>query len=220
MFSSLFYCGHVPLCHQKLVLSTLLASVTIKLRCPATNTRVPNNKDCHTLLVLTEARGYGSGSIWSPSVLWHMYGEFHSAKSHLFWHCHIYVSACNSKIKLKKLEVLKGFPGNGIIGIPLTAWGIPSIIFSINIQVLVLIVLSIYFCIIFLPINCYTGNSTTKCHTRSMSDNRDLTGVFHQKISLVLVSIASDSRSFQTSWICSSVTKYSTLQLPVKAVYI
>ena len=53
-----------------------------------------------------------------------------------------------------------------------------------------------------------------------MSDNRDLTGVFHQKISSLPVSIASDSRSFQSSGICSSVTKYSILQLPVQAVYI
>ena len=27
------------------------------------------------------------------------------------------------------------------------------------------------------------ANSTTKCHSRSMSDNRDLTETFHQKIS-------------------------------------
>ena len=36
---------------------------------------------------------------------------------------------------------------------------------------------------ILLPINCYIGNSTTKHHSGSMSDNRDLTGTFHQKIS-------------------------------------
>ena len=34
---------------------------------------------------------------------------------------------------------------------------------------------------ILLPINCYTSNITTKCHNKSMSDNRDLTGIFHQK---------------------------------------
>ena len=28
------------------------------------------------------------------------------------------------------------------------------------------------------PINGYIGNSTTKCHCRSMSDNRDLTETF------------------------------------------
>ena len=53
-----------------------------------------------------------------------------------------------------------------------------------------------------------------------MSDNRDLTETFHQKISSLLVSIASDSRHFQSSQICFSVTKYSNLQLPVKVVYI
>ena len=36
---------------------------------------------------------------------------------------------------------------------------------------------------ILLPINHYIGNNTTKCHSRSMSDNRDLTETFHQKIS-------------------------------------
>ena len=70
---------------------------------------------------------------------------------------------------------------------------------------------------ILLPINCYTGNITTKCHSESMSDNRDLNETFHQKVSLLPVSIASDSRYFQSSWICFSVTKYSSLQLPVKA---
>ena len=34
-----------------------------------------------------------------------------------------------------------------------------------------------------LPINCYIGNSTTKCHSGSVSDNRDLTEIFHQNIS-------------------------------------
>ena len=47
-----------------------------------------------------------------------------------------------------------------------------------------------------LPINWYTGNITTKCHRESMSGNRDLTGTFHQKISSLPVSIASDSRYF------------------------
>ena len=72
---------------------------------------------------------------------------------------------------------------------------------------------------ILLPINCYTGNITTKCHSKSMSDNRDLTGTFHQ-VSSLPVSIASDSIYFQSSWICFSVTKYSILQLPIEAVYI
>ena len=52
---------------------------------------------------------------------------------------------------------------------------------------------------ILLLINPYIGNNTTKCHSRSMSDNRDLTGVFHQKISSLLEVIASDSGYFQSS---------------------
>ena len=52
---------------------------------------------------------------------------------------------------------------------------------------------------ILLPINCYIGNNTTKHHGRSMSDNRDLTGVFHQKVSSLPMIIASDSRYFQSS---------------------
>ena len=52
---------------------------------------------------------------------------------------------------------------------------------------------------VLLPINRYIGNITTKCHSKSMSDNRDLTGIFHQKISSLPVSIASDSRYFQSS---------------------
>ena len=73
---------------------------------------------------------------------------------------------------------------------------------------------------ILLLINHYTGNITTECHSESMSDNIDLTETFHQKVSSLPVSIASDSKYFQPSWICFSVTKYSSLQLPVKAVYI
>ena len=52
---------------------------------------------------------------------------------------------------------------------------------------------------ILLLINHYTGNSTTKHHHKSISDNRDLTGVFHQKVASLSVSIASDSRYFQSS---------------------
>ena len=52
---------------------------------------------------------------------------------------------------------------------------------------------------ILLLINHYTDNNTTKHHSRSMSDNRDLTGVFHQKVSSLPVIIASDSTSFQSS---------------------
>ena len=36
---------------------------------------------------------------------------------------------------------------------------------------------------ILLLINHYIRNCTIKCHGRSMSDNRDLTETFHQKIS-------------------------------------
>ena len=52
---------------------------------------------------------------------------------------------------------------------------------------------------ILLPINHYIGNNTTKCHSGGMSDNRDLTGVFHQKVSSLPMVIASDSRYFQSS---------------------
>ena len=52
---------------------------------------------------------------------------------------------------------------------------------------------------ILLPINQYIGNNTTKHHSRSMSDNRDLTGVVHKKISSLPKVIASDSRYFQSS---------------------
>ena len=44
---------------------------------------------------------------------------------------------------------------------------------------------------ILLPIDHYIGNSTIKCHSRSMSDNRDLTETFHQKISSYSKFIAS-----------------------------
>ena len=50
-----------------------------------------------------------------------------------------------------------------------------------------------------LLINHYIGNNTAKHHSRSMSDNRDLTGVFHQKVSSLPMIIASDSRYFQSS---------------------
>ena len=52
---------------------------------------------------------------------------------------------------------------------------------------------------ILLPISQYIGKNTTKCHSGSMSDNRHLTGVFHQKISSLPEVIASDSRYFQSS---------------------
>ena len=52
---------------------------------------------------------------------------------------------------------------------------------------------------ILLLINRYIGINTTKCHSGSMSDNTDLTGVFHQKISSLPEVTASDSRYFQSS---------------------
>ena len=52
---------------------------------------------------------------------------------------------------------------------------------------------------ILLPINSCIDDNTTKCHSRSMSDNRDLTGVFHQKVSSLPMIIASDSIYFQSS---------------------
>ena len=42
---------------------------------------------------------------------------------------------------------------------------------------------------ILLLINHYIGNSTTKHHSRSMSDNRDLTEIFNQKISSHLCAV-------------------------------
>ena len=44
---------------------------------------------------------------------------------------------------------------------------------------------------ILLLINCHIGNSIIKCHSGSMSDNRDLTETFHQKISSYFKVIAS-----------------------------
>ena len=68
---------------------------------------------------------------------------------------------------------------------------------------------------ILLPINCYIGNSTTKNHSRSMTDNRDLTETFHQKISSHHKVIASVSRISNPHEYAQSVTKYSVLPLPV-----
>ena len=45
-----------------------------------------------------------------------------------------------------------------------------------------------------LQINQYIGNINIKCHSGSMGDNRDPTGVLHQEISTSPVSIASDTR--------------------------
>ena len=58
-----------------------------------------------------------------------------------------------------------------------------------------------YCCIIFLPINHYTGNSTTNALVEVWVIIQTLQ-VFHQKVSSLPMIIASDSRSFQSSWIC------------------
>ena len=52
---------------------------------------------------------------------------------------------------------------------------------------------------ILLSINHYIGNNTTKHHSRSMSDNRDLTETLHQKIASLPKVTVSDSRCFQFS---------------------
>ena len=51
-----------------------------------------------------------------------------------------------------------------------------------------------------------------------MSDNRDLTGVFHQKVSLLLRSLHQILDISNPHEYAQSVTKYSILQLPVEAV--
>ena len=56
---------------------------------------------------------------------------------------------------------------------------------------------------ILLPINHYIGNSTTKHHSRSMSDNRDLTKHFIRKFLHIIRLLHQPSRYFQSSWICS-----------------
>ena len=71
---------------------------------------------------------------------------------------------------------------------------------------------------ILLPINQYIGNNTTKHHSGSMSDNRDLTGVFHQKIFHFLRSLHQILDISNPHEYAQSVTKYSILQLPVEAV--
>ena len=69
---------------------------------------------------------------------------------------------------------------------------------------------------ILLPINCYIGNNTTKCHSGSMSDNRDLTGGFHQFLHFLWsLHVILDISNHEYA---PSVAKYSILQLPVKAV--
>ena len=70
---------------------------------------------------------------------------------------------------------------------------LPADSVTVNVDVKMLISYNIL-----LLINHYTGN-TTKCHSRSMGDNRDLTGVFHQKVSSLPMVIASDSKYFQSS---------------------
>ena len=69
-----------------------------------------------------------------------------------------------------------------------------------------------------LPINRYIGNNTTKCHSRSMSDNRDLTGVFIRKFLHFLRSLHQILDISNHHEYAQSVTTYSILQLPVEAV--
>ena len=72
---------------------------------------------------------------------------------------------------------------------------------------------------ILLLINHYIGNSTIKCHSRSLSDNRDLTETFHQKIFFTLqghyISLLDISNPHEYP---HNVTKFSILPLPGKAV--
>ena len=69
-----------------------------------------------------------------------------------------------------------------------------------------------------LPINCYTGNTTTKCHSGSMGDNRDLTGDFIRKFLHFLWSLHQILDISNPHEYALSVTKYSILQLPIEAV--
>ena len=72
---------------------------------------------------------------------------------------------------------------------------------------------------ILLPINCYIGNNTTICHSRSMSDNRELTETFHQNISSFYKVIASSFLDISTPHeYAHNVTKFSILPLPLKVV--
>ena len=52
---------------------------------------------------------------------------------------------------------------------------------------------------ILLLINHYIHNSTTKCHSRSMSDNRDLTETFLRIFLHIIRSLHQSSRYFQSS---------------------
>ena len=47
-----------------------------------------------------------------------------------------------------------------------------------------------------LSVNWYIDNTTMKHHSGSMGDNRNLTGVLHQKISSFPVGITSDTTCF------------------------
>ena len=71
---------------------------------------------------------------------------------------------------------------------------------------------------ILLPINCYIGNNTTKCHSRSMGDNRNLTGYFIRMFLHILWALHQILDISNPHEYALSVTKYSVLQLPVKAV--
>ena len=71
---------------------------------------------------------------------------------------------------------------------------------------------------ILLLVNQYIGNNTTKWHSGSLSDNRDLTEVFIRKFLHFLRSLHQILDISNPHEYVQSVTKYSILQLPVEAV--
>ena len=118
VFSSQFHHGHMPLCNWKSLFINLLCLSDHWVNVPATNTRVPDNKDCCTLLVPMEASGYGSGSTQSPSVLWqfcciHGWAQKRASKSKWQFNC-LYLGSlykCNGpEFSLRLTGVLYSYP--------------------------------------------------------------------------------------------------------------
>ena len=72
---------------------------------------------------------------------------------------------------------------------------------------------------ILLPINHYIGNSTIKCHSRSMSDNkrsyRDISSEYFFTLQGHCISLLDISNPHEYA---HNVTKFSILPLPIKAV--
>ena len=68
---------------------------------------------------------------------------------------------------------------------------------------------------ILLPINCYIGNNTTKHHSRSMSDNRDLTDIASENFPYFLRLLHQILDVSNPHEYAHSVTKFSILSLPV-----